>query len=108
MAVTFAPLFNDGTQLIDGVHDYTVQQNNTAQQYLNALGGQWAVTWPDKPPLDITVPGEANGRDLYQVIEDYIAANSAGWNAQTAAIWDRIRISVASGARIESGLIAWR
>lgn len=108
MAVTFAPLRNDGTQLIDGTHDYTVQQNNVAQQYLNALGGQWATSRPDLPPLDTTVPGEANGRDLYQVVLDYISANQDGWSAQTAAVWDRIRISVAAGARIESGLISWR
>lgn len=108
MAVTFAALRTDGTQIIDGVHDYTVQQNNTAQQYLDVLGGQWSVTWPDKPPLDTTVPGEVDGRDLYPVVQAYIAANTAGWSQQQRDIWDRIRIAVAMGARTESRLISWR
>lgn len=108
MAVTFAPLRTDGTQIIDGIHDYTVQNNNTAQQYLNALAGQWAITQSDKPPLDTTVPGEANGWDMYAVVEAYIAANAAGWSQGTRDIWDRIRIAVAMACRTETRTIAWR
>lgn len=108
MAVTFAPLRPDGTPLIDGTHDYTVQQNNTALSFINTLADQWAITWPAEPPMTRTIPGQTDGRLLYQVVLDYIDANAGGWNAQTADIWDRIRIAVAAAYRIEGHTIDWR
>ena len=109
MAVMFAPLRNDGTMYTDGgIHDYTVNNDNTAQQYLGVLAGQWAITNPSDPPLDTSIPGQADGMKMYQTVVDYIAANQAGWNQQTKDIWERIRVSVSAGARIESRTIGWR
>lgn len=96
MAVTFAPLKADGNQLIDGVHDIQVS-DSAATQVLTALG------------LPTTVPGQAPGQQVYGAVEAYIVQRqTAGANQQELAMLDRIRIAVAAGWRIETGIIAWR
>ena len=109
MAVMFAPLRNDGTMYTDGgIHDFTENNNNTARQYLEILAAQWLITNPTEPPLDTTIPGQAPGQLLCDVVVDYIAANEAGWSQPMKDLWSRIRVAVAAGARIESHTIAWR
>jgi hypothetical protein len=96
MAVRFAPLFNDGTELIDGTHDATVS-DAMAAQILTALG------------LPTTIPGQAPGRDVYAAIETFIAGPT--YAAMTPAQQDlvqRVRIAIGAAARIESGIIGWR
>lgn len=96
MSVTFAPLFNDGSQLIDGTHDATVS-DAMATQILTALG------------LPTTIPGQARGRDIYASIEAYMLTPAfQAMTPQQQALVDKVRIAIAAGARIESGLIGWR
>lgn len=96
MPVTYAPLFNDGTQLIDGVHDITVS-NQASDEFLTTMG------------LPLTVPGQTGGMDLYNQVVNYMSTPEfQAFSQAKKDLWDRIRIAVATGARIESGQIGWR
>lgn len=108
MAVTFSALRDDGTQIIDGTHDFTVNNNNTAQTYINTLAAQWLISQPGQPPMTTTIPGQVDGRLLYPVILDYIAANAANFSPQDANTWDRIRIAVAISYRGTTHILDWR
>jgi hypothetical protein len=96
MAVTFAPLLADGTQLLDGTHDITVN-DNIAAEFLTTMN------------LPTTVPGQVPGKSLYQSVLDYQATPAyAAFSQAKKDLWERVRIAVAAACRIESGIIAWR
>jgi hypothetical protein len=96
MPVQFGPLRNDGSMLVDGVHDATCS-NQLASQILTALG------------LPTGVPGQAQGRLVYDNIVAFMQSPTyQAMSPPNQALVDKVRIAVAAGARIESGLIGWR
>lgn len=96
MSVTYAPLLNNGSQLIDGVHNITCNDTISAE-FLTLMN------------LPTTVPGQIAGSVLYQRVVDYTnTPEFAAFSQAKKDIWDRIRIAVGAGARIESGQIGWR
>jgi hypothetical protein len=96
MPVQFGPLRLDGSMLVDGVHDATCS-DHLAGQILTALG------------LPTAVPGQAQGKLVYNKIVAFMGTPTFNsMSSSDQALVDKVRIGVAAGARIESGLIGWR
>lgn len=108
MAVTFSALRLDGTQYIDGFHDYTINDDPTAQGVLDQMAAQWPTTWPDDTPFDPAVPGQSDGRHTYQVVNDVVDANLGNWDEATTDIWNHIHTVAATSYRLGNHIFDWR
>jgi hypothetical protein len=95
MAVSFAPKYPDGHQMIDGVHNATCS-DALAAQILTMLG------------LPTTVPGEATASLLYQKVLDFMAGPTyAAMNQADKDTVEMVRKGVRAGMAIETGIISW-
>ena|SRR6266480_551189 len=97
MTVKFAPLFNDGSQLVDGVHDTDVP-DALATTILTGIGEPTSIPGQDTCTIDLY-----NVYTTWQGSPEVVAMSQSDQD-----LIEGVRKAFRAGLRIESNLIAWR